>query len=537
MTEKKKAQKIPFVLITNEWIDRWLPVLNGTELKVYLKLAYHYNHEKSLSFPGQKLIGDVIGVKSRKPVINAVKKLEDLGLIETIKKFSSKGWPSNQYRLLHVDKDGYHRSERQQPSLNEALDEWKEFRTFLFDISNKDYETKDGMIKEIETKYPEYIDAIEGLRNDADFRPPENLTQLWADLGVWFEAGYFRRKYKDIMDLVNPKRMKLNREFMKQEHDRWDELLKVVEDNLEKITEDIQYCMKRYTERLKTLRDMPQTTEVEIKAKEKFDRETFKESIELKRMNYGIVAKLATKYGFTTYDIYKAWEEYNEKHGVVGFGHDFDGYIESVSLPDYESALTEEELRFIHLPVEDKIYTDNITGKKEVYAKGFTPAEKRDFKGTLEKIKKAKLKAVNYLVERATTELAKVYLEGRVREIEGGKYKPDIWYWKALGDGSYSREIKRGYHPGEMGLEDLLRYVTHEINDQTQTMREYEDIKDEGVKIDGETGIWQNIDKPREDALVPIPPVTLEQVKAIFEKEKEKALTETEKKEAEKATA
>ena len=190
------------------------------------------------------------------------------------------------------------------------------------------------------------------------------------------------------------------------------------------MTEDIQYCINRSTELFKTLRDMPQNTEIEIKAKDKFNRETFRKSSELIRWNYGIVADLATKYGFRTYDIYRVWEEYNEKQGVVGFSQDFDGYIESVSLPDYKSALTEEESRLIDLPVQDETGTDDITGKKKIYAKGFTPAERRDFKGTLEKIKEAKSKAVNYLIERATTELAKVYLKGMVRESGGVPFKP-----------------------------------------------------------------------------------------------------------------
>ena len=117
MTEEKNQEKVPFILITQEWIDRWLPVLKAAELKVYLKLAYHYNHQNSVSFPGQNLIRRAIGINTKKPVINALKQLEKLGLIEILKKSpqkKKKGWPSNKYRMLHVDSNGYHRAQSQQ---------------------------------------------------------------------------------------------------------------------------------------------------------------------------------------------------------------------------------------------------------------------------------------------------------------------------------------------------------------------------------------------------------------------------------------
>ena len=38
MTEEKKENTHQFVMITHEWLDRWLPILNETELKVYLRL-------------------------------------------------------------------------------------------------------------------------------------------------------------------------------------------------------------------------------------------------------------------------------------------------------------------------------------------------------------------------------------------------------------------------------------------------------------------------------------------------------------------
>jgi hypothetical protein len=242
--------------------------------------------------------------------------------------------------------------------------------------------------------------------------------------------------------------------------------------------------------------------------------------------NYGIFKELSEKYGITSSMITYLVEEINlQDEGKVGVELDLDGYAHRIHLPDIETLISDEECRLIDLEPEDRVYKNPETGKTKIVSKGFTKAEKRDFKGTLKKIEAAKRKAIDALVEGVSGVLAELYIKGKIREQDEG-YEPDRWYWKKTDDGGYMHEIERGYHPAQMGLEDFLKHVAYEINSETQYLREYDDVKVEKVLVDREFKIWTNYGEPRENALVPIPPVTVEEIRDRFESEKEKLLTE-----------
>ncbi|MBA7496697.1 hypothetical protein ES702_07306 [subsurface metagenome] len=520
MSEENNNEKTPFVIITNEWIDKWLSYLNETELKVYMRLAYHYNRKNRIAFPGQQTIRENIGIQSNKPVINALSKLEELGLIETLKKppgRSRKGWPSNQYRMLHVDDNGYHRVERQQSSLKEAIAEQKAQGEFIADMTYK-YNDDNDALPEAFKRFPDFKEAYYSRGWDK-----EEGIWLFEALSIFLITS-FRDKYEDL----EPFRNYIDSiAHFQEKWAVWQERLETVKKDMkaqwDRAMEDYVYCCEyvanNYPEYIPVLKES-----IELKSKRvKGWNEGFKKVVEKHPdieeitlfFNYGIFKELAEKHSMATREIGRLAGRIGlEDDGMVGLAFDMDGYVNKVYLPDEETLVTEEENRLLELEPEDGVYKDEETGEIVVMSKGFTKAEKRDFKGTLKKIEKAKRKVVDALVEGVARVLAEVYVDGKVRETEGG-YRPIKRYWKDAGDGYRTQETEWGYHPANMGLDDLLKHATDAVNDHTNYIR-------------GER------DAHEDDPLVSIPPVTLEEVRAKFEAEKERLLAE--KREAEKAT-
>jgi hypothetical protein len=157
-----------------------------------------------------------------------------------------------------------------------------------------------------------------------------------------------------------------------------------------------------------------------------------------------------------------------------------------------------------------------------------TDDERRDLKGTLERVKAARLKALDTLVEKTTDALASAYLNGQVRENGGGEYSPEVRYYSETEDGGYILESHGGHHPAKMDVGDLLSYITYEINRHTHHLREYDDIYESELAVYVKTAEPEVIGKPNKSALVPIPPVALEQVRTRFEQKKEEFETSME---------
>lgn len=521
---KETKNKIPFVLITQDWLDRWLPVLKETELKAYLRLAYHYNLKNKLSFPGQQTIAAAIGVKSHRPVASALARLEDLALIEALKKSPQKGmkgWPSNQYRMLHVDENGYHRAERQQSSLKDAISEKRAFLEFATSLPFK-YNSHEERLGVAFEKYPEFKVAYYATGSDKD----EDFDLTIALIG--FFTFRFREKYSDLAQFDSQLRRLTSEAFSRlSEHEQ------MVKENLlaewERAKKDYAYCgdyianhYPKYFEALKVISIAKGKNSEEYKHKYHELVEKHPEVKEISHYcNYGIFRELAEKHGISSRLVINIVEEISlNTKCEIGFKFDHENYVHKVVLPNETVFLTDEEKRLVLLEFEHDDYRDPDTGESCVLSEGFTPAERRDFKGTLEKIRAAKLKALDILVENVTGALADARVQGLVRENAGGEYRPDFRFRRFKEDGSHTCKSEPGYHPPKMDLKDLLRHITHEINQHTEHMREYDCLRESELPKYRETEPSERMGKPRENALVPIPPVTLEQVRTKFEENK-----------------
>ncbi len=514
--EEKKSQDVPFVIISQEWIDRWLPILTDTELKVYLRLAYHYNHKTRLSFPGQQRIKDAIGISSRAPISKALNKLDELDLIEIMKKPSvkgMKGWPSNKYRMLHVDEKGYHRVERQQSSYKEATEEYKACTEFLAGLHYR---------------YNNEIDALpDAFRLFPDFEKACKEHEWDKKEGFWlFEAlGIFLitnigPKYPDIESGLREIGFSISRESFREWSRKEDAIKKDMKAQWDRVTEDYGYC-RDYIENVypEYIHIVEEVRRLKAEGENNWDK-GFRGLMEKHpdiqdiyyRFNYGVFQELAGKHGVVTGIFRRLFEEIsrNEK-GELGLEFDFDGYVNRIRLPDIETLITEEEQRLIDLEVEESAYVDEDTGEKVVLTPGFTKAEKRDFQETLKKVKAAKTTAVEALVDGAIEILVGRFLAGQVRIEGSGTYKPDEHFWNKQDDGSYISDINRGYHPYKMGLNDLLRQLTHEINSDTDYIRGDTELR--LISFD-------------QEPLVKIPRVTDEEVKAKFEEKKDELQAE-----------
>jgi hypothetical protein len=186
--------------------------------------------------------------------------------------------------------------------------------------------------------------------------------------------------------------------------------------------------------------------------------------------------------------VYFTWEQLIRENGTVGFSFDFDGFVESVMPPDYKNCLKKEEQRLMNYFAEvgaDKCEADNM---KLIDCKGITPRERRDLRATIAATEKAFIKARDYLIDKTTTELATVYLEGKVKENGGVPFQPGSF---AISDDDGPLTIGRD-------LGGLLDQLTYAIN------IELKDVKDGFEKI----------------ANVSLSPLTLEETRNKFEQKK-----------------
>ena len=456
--------------------------------------------------------------------MSALTKLEELGLIEALKKppqKGMKGWPSNQYRMLHVDENGYHRAERQQSSLNDAISGKKAFLEFATSLPFK-YNSHEERLGAVFEKYPEFKVAYSSAGSDKD-----EDYDLTMDLIVFFTLG-FREKYSDLAQFDSQLKRLTSEAFSRlSEHEE------MVRENLlaewERAKKDYAYCgdyienhYPKHFEALKVISIAKGKNSEEYKHKY---HELVEKHPEVKEIslyfNYGIFRELGEKNGISSRSVVHVFHEISlNAKCEIGFKFDYENYVHKVVLPNETVFLTDEEKRLVLLEFERDDYRDPNTGEICVLSEGFTPAERRDFKGTLEKIRAAKLKALDTLVENVTGALADAYLQGLVRENGGGEYRPDLRYRRLKEDGSHTCKIEPGYYPPKMDLKDLLRHNTYEINHRTEHMREYDCLRESELPKYRENEPPELLGKPCENALVPISPVTLEQVRTKFEENK-----------------
>jgi hypothetical protein len=514
MSEEKKEKQIQFVLITHEWLDRWLPILNETELKVYLRLAYHYNVKDKISFPGQEKMAEAIGVKKYQTVGHAASKLEELGLIEIIKKGpqkGQKGYSHNKYRMLHVDDKGYHRAERQRSSVKEVMEERMNKLHFLSSLFIK-YNKPETMLKEAFKYSPEFKSAYysQGWDRKEDFN-------LFEALSIFLISG-LPHKYGDIGKEFENQAMNVFKEFMEQDSDKISNLKQEMIENWDRVLEDYQYCgeyiKEKYPEFIPVFKEA-----FDLKAKKVNNWSKEIESIiadhpDIEAINsyfeYGIFKELSEKHDIASKEISIFVKEIALEQGKIGFIRDLENYIYEAELPDLEVFLDEDERKYLELEEED-----------------FSNEERRNHKATIEKIKTVRLKAIDELIDSAAYALADADCKGQIRKSGGGGFKPKIRHMIRSGSW-YKHETKSGCDPPEKNLEDMLKYITFLINDNTLPNREYEHFKGDEYNPNWEKMPWEIMGQPYEDALVPIPPVSLEEVRERYENHKKKILSSQE---------
>jgi len=245
--------------------------------------------------------------------------------------------------------------------------------------------------------------------------------------------------------------------------------------NWERVKNDDAYCRNyivnhypEYDEALKTIAMKVGRSSKEYIAKARELVENHADSREISQYyDYGIFQELAQKHGVCSRVVKEVYDEaVLEVMGEIRFKIDFEDYVNKLVLPYESASLSEEEIRFAYLEADE--FTDN---------------EKRNFKETLEKIKAARIKALEALVEKTTYALATAYLNGQVRKNGDGEYTPEIRYYSENEDGGYILESHGGHHPAKMDLRDLLRHITYEINRHTHYLREYGDIYEHELTI------------------------------------------------------
>lgn len=476
MTNEKNTKVLPHIRLTKKWIEKSLPFLNERELKVYLKLAVHYNVKSKKSFPGGQEISRSIGSEDKKIAYRAIKKLEEKGLIEVIKRGSKAGWPHNEYRLLHVDEDGYHRAERCQFTLKEALRDYRERISYTTSMPSQKYETEEDFLKAIGRKYPDFPKDWRRIKDSYPTSPKNPIEDILYDLIGYLVISH-KHKYQDIWENYPHKFHQIMPEWFRTMRDKEEAIKKDLKTNEKRAEEDITYCthfLDRHPEIRKMMKSNPRSKWKRLLS------EKYPEAVDIMDFNYGVLRELADKHGTEPRQVYRIFTELTLSKGFVGVIFDIDGYVSDLELPT-TTGLSEQEERLLNLPLENEYVKDPITGKKELIERGFTPQERRNYKETLERIKAAKEKYVDYIINRATEELADLCFKGYVR--------------KDVGKGEKAEVREKGVKPEKLDLEGLLQRITYKINKYTASYR------GEGFG----------------DSLVKIPSVDVMKVKKMFE--------------------
>ena len=111
-----------FAMITRGFVEEFSLRMSRNAWVLYLALATFYNREQQRAFPTAEMLFAVVPL-TRSSRSRALRELLDLQLVEV--------WGQRQrrrrrtfYRLLHVDRQGHHLMQAQQPTCDQ-LQAWK----------------------------------------------------------------------------------------------------------------------------------------------------------------------------------------------------------------------------------------------------------------------------------------------------------------------------------------------------------------------------------------------------------------------------
>lgn len=463
---------LPHIRLTKEWIERFLPLLRGREFKTYIKLACHYNVQKGDSFPSGHTIAQAIGCREVKTVYRAIRGLEEKGLIEVVKNKKGKGWANNVYHLLYVDDNGYHRAEKSQLSLREALKQWKEGLLFSYELFYYQYKGEEQVLQMIKERYPDFRLKEGGVMSRTRNQSKDLAEATCYDFCPYFISYWFDRRYSQLRDSY-PKEFNTDSVFREIE-EKEEAITRSLEGRLYEAQKDLEHCIffiDAHPEVKSLLLGVSSSKRKELLV------QRHPEILEIVHYNHGIFKELGQKHGFSPLHVHQVFVSLMLSRGSVGFISDLTGYICDIELGE-PPGLLEEEGRLLSLEEED-----------------FTESEKRDYEGTCRKIKTITERCLEYLVDRAGEELARAYLEGQVRKYSQGIYIPPKTYAKKTIQGE-ELVYEEGVEPEKWGLEALLQRLAYKINDHIAEYR-------------GESP---------DSTLVTVAPVELKRIKESFDK-------------------
>src|SRR4051812_29451294 len=99
----KDARAPADVLLGSDWVERWLPELSPTELRLYLHLA---REAPTRTYHEPAALGAVLDGAKEPEVESQLDALEEKGLIEVVRRRGK-----HHYHFLCRGKDGLHRSD------------------------------------------------------------------------------------------------------------------------------------------------------------------------------------------------------------------------------------------------------------------------------------------------------------------------------------------------------------------------------------------------------------------------------------------
>jgi hypothetical protein len=287
----------------------------------------------------------------------ALERLEKRGLVEVIRKEGK-----NHYHFPHRAQDGFHRAERARPSLADALRFQESMSSELLELTSQD-ET-DELRERAFARYPQLREEWELYESAADDAAPR--WRLWMEVSRHL-IREFERRFGSL----------------KEDHGA---LFKELSANvLRHRLEMVEGCVKDVLERIDELFPEVQRDWVIAPSEEEFQSLPF-------------ARRLAQRYGIGPEQIFVSAVEALGNQGKLVVSVDEAGGLAGMVLPT-DTGLTKSEERVLFLKPEERHTTDSPRNQ--------------------ERVKRARNKYANYLIDRAVACLADFVAAGRVRGIDG----------------------------------------------------------------------------------------------------------------------
>jgi len=342
------------VKIAGDWLEKWLPTLDESELKAYLEIAHFYNVR---TYHDANELDTIFGKGKKAKAEEVLGRLEKRGLLEVIRHEGKL-----HYHFPHRDTEGFHRGPSARPSIAEALAFQQRMTEELSDLSSQD-ETSD-LRRTYFKKYPPLEDEYKLFEKTAD--PYAPAWRLWMEVSRHL-IQEFERRFGSLKE-DHGEVFRASAAQVLRHH------LDVVDGVTKEVVRQVQKVFKNANDRWAVA-----PTEEEF-------------------TSHPLVKRLSQRFNVGATEIFANVLEALGHWGLTVVSVDEDGYFASCVLPS-TTGLTKSEARVLFLRPEEREAGE-------------------DSPRTRERVRRARNKYANHLIRCGVETLLDFFHEDKVRDLD-----------------------------------------------------------------------------------------------------------------------